>query len=340
MQDSLSQDQVDDLFDSGADLEADPPSDDQEPEVRPYDFEQPSRISKEQERSTEALYGVVASGLEGWIRARLRGEAQVIVRSLEQLTYGEFVLSLPSPCASFVYEIGDAGQRAVIDIGSTFAFYCVDRLLGGSGDPAIPDRGLSRVETSIVRRGAERVAQDLEDAWEDHMLLRPRYDRFESTPEMIQVLNREDPVLVANLEIRIQDRESLVEVCLPYTAVEEHFSRGDDSSVHHAPDSHRADREDRRRLETSLRKSRVPVDVRMPTFRLPVRELTELEEGDVLPTDIQRDTPLDVRIFGQKRFEGEPGRAGSNLAVRVTDLERSNGSDRASLDVLRRSSRV
>lgn len=338
---TLSQNEVDELFDSPADEPDDVPEpDDGEPDVQLYDFRRPSRISREQQRSVEAMYGLVASGIEGWIRARLRGQAQVMLQSVEQITFGEFVLSLQTPCSSFIYDLGNRPQKLVIDVGQDFAFFAVDRLLGGGGSPVLPDRALSRVEQGVVQRVSDRVADDLTDAWEDHVLLRPEFDRFESTPEMIQIVNREDPVLVANLKISFGDRETLIEICLPFTAVEDFFTGSSDSNVQHVPDSQRSREENRRKLEATLRRTRIPLRVTLPRFRLPVEELTDLEEGDILPTSLTPESELEVEVSGQERFRGKPGRDGKHLAVQITDIVAPEGPGESSDVVLRRVSDV
>lgn len=333
---TLSQSEIDKLF--GASESSDPYSsqEDTDPDIERYDFRRPSRISREQQRSVEAIYGLVASALEGWIRAHLRGQATITLQAVEQVTFGEFVLSLSAPCNTYVYSLLDRGHELAVDIGRKFSFFSVDRLLGGSGEPAFQERSLSTVEQSVVRRVADRIVDELADAWEDHVYLKPSHDRFESTPEMLQLVNREDPVLVGTLEVAFEEQSSLVEICLPFAAVEDFFTATGDSNVHHRPESQRAREENQEKLKQTLRRTKVPLKVLLPDFRLPVRELADLEEGDVLPTRLSRDTPLEIYLSGQKRYEGEPGRVGKNLAVRITDSVATERPGESKDDVLRR----
>src|SRR5690606_38639940 len=61
--------------------------------VRPYDFRQPSRISKDRMRSLRAIYGLMTKALEGWMTGRVREHAELEVASLDQHSFGELVFS-------------------------------------------------------------------------------------------------------------------------------------------------------------------------------------------------------------------------------------------------------
>src|SRR5690349_2922521 len=160
------------------------------------------------------MYGRLAKSLEGWLIGRLRGQVELTLQSVEQFSFGEFVLSLPSPCSSYVIDIGDSGgQQGVIDFGGEFAFLIVDRLFGGSGTPVVPERALSTIERNALRVVADRITSLLAEIWQDHVQLELSVGAFESVPEILQVVNREDPVLVANLEIAAAGIQSLVSIC-------------------------------------------------------------------------------------------------------------------------------
>ena len=73
----------------------------------PYDFIRPPRISKERLSLLEAIYARFAMSLHAFLSGRLRSPIDVTLSSMEPVTFSEFVLSLESPCAAFVFEIGD-----------------------------------------------------------------------------------------------------------------------------------------------------------------------------------------------------------------------------------------
>lgn len=315
---SLSQNEIDLLFSGGGSEAAERTP---EQDVQIYDFRRPARISKERSRSLLAMYGLLAKSIEGWVSGRVRDQIEVELQSVEQLTFGEFVLALPSPCASYIVDVEDGGQQGVIDFGHDFAYFLVDRLLGGVGMHAVPERTLSALERMVVRVAADRVASMLSECWKDYVRLGLEVSGFESIPEMLRVANREDPVLVANLLVAAGDVSSLVMLCLPFSTVEKFFT-GTASRRAEAQGTTEERVQDRETLETTLRDTHVTIGARWPSFPVPLAQLASMKPGDVFPTAITPETSVELFISDQRRFVGIPGRVGRNLAVRVVEIVR------------------
>lgn len=317
---SLSQNEIDLLFGSGepeapkARPQRDPTSD-----IQVYDFRRPARISKDRKRSLMAMYGLLAKSVESWLTGRVRDQVELELQSVEQLTFGEFVLALPSPSASFIVDVGASGNQGVIDIGHEFGYFVVDRLLGGVGTHAIPERPLTPMERLVVRIVADRVAFQLSEVWKDYVKLDLDVSGFESIPEMLQVANREDPVLVANIGVTMGDLTSLLLLCLPFSTLEKFFTGNTTRKTTLASGTAEERMQDRGHIESSLRTARIQLGARLPAFNVSLKDLAALEPGEILPTGLPPTTELELFVAGQKRFIGAPGRVDKNLAVRILD---------------------
>ena len=316
--DSLSQNQIDQLFDAGGEPEP-VKSSDPAAEVQVYDFRRPARISKDRKRSLMAMYGLLSKSLEGWLTGRVRDQIELHLQSVEQLTFGEFMLALPSPCASYIVDVDGTGQQGVIDMGHEFAYFSVDRLLGGNGKQVTPSRSLSPIERELTRIVAERVAFQTTEVWRDYVKFDLNVSGFESIPEMLQVANREDPVLVANIEVIMGETTSLLLLCLPFSALEKFFTGTSNRRQLVTLGSPAEQDQDRQNIETSLRTAQVILGARLPVFGLSLKELSELTEGGLLTTGLPLDSELHVYVSDQKRFTADPGRAGKRMAVRITE---------------------
>lgn len=319
---TLSQNEIDALLGGGGRaaaattvaVERDPQHD-----AQIYDFRRPYRISKERLRTLEAMYERFAKSLEGWLLGRVRGGVQLQLQSVEQFSFGEFTLSLPTPCASYTFELnGTGGQQGVIDFGHEFAYFLVDRLFGGSGQPAIPHRALTPIERMAVRVVADRVLTVLHEVWQDYIEMDLSVTGFESIPEILRIANREDPVLVANIEVTAAETRSLLLICLPFAVLERFFAGGSErrEAVLGTPDERVVNRD---LAELSVRGTRIAVAARLPAFRISMRELLGLSTGSVVSTGVTRTSELDVIVGSQVRFRGAPGRIGPSLAVRLTE---------------------
>ncbi len=311
---TLSQHDIDRLLDGGSRQSSSVAMD-----VQVYDFRRPHRVSKERLRTLEAMYERLVKGLEAWLISRVRGQIEVRLQSVEQFSFGEFTLSLPMPCSSFIFDITGTGQKGVIDVGPELSTYIIDRLFGGEGTGSALTRALTPIERMAVRSVADKVCGLLQEIWQDHVAMDLNITGFESSPEILQVVNREDPVLVANVEFTTGNVSSLLLICLPFSVLDKFFTSSGQQRNALLTTSDQERETTRQRSETALRATKVPLTARLPDFQLSLRDIAGISEGTIIPTGIPTDARVIVRAGTQERFIGHPGRVSGNLAVRILD---------------------
>lgn len=319
---SLSQQEIDLLFGGAAVPEpAKPGSRASLDEIQIYDFRRPSRISKDRQRTLEGMYGLLTKTLESWFVGRVRSQVEVQLLAVEQFTFGEFLLSLTTPCNAFVFEIeGTGGQQGVVDFGRDLAFFLVDRLLGGNGRIVPLDRSLTPLERMVVRISAERVLGLISEIWQDHVPMDLSLVRFETVPDMLQMANREDLVLVANIEVSAEHFRSNILICLPFVVLEKFFTGPGQRRISIAPGSDFERESDRLAVERMVRATNVELSARFPSIPLTMQELADLRPGSLLATGIPVDSELELHVEGMPRFRGSAGKKGRSLAVRINGV--------------------
>ncbi|BAH37363.1 MAG TPA: hypothetical protein DGD08_01060 [Gemmatimonas aurantiaca] len=288
-------------------------------DVQVYDFRRPHRVSKERLRTLEAMYERLVKGFEAWLISRVRGQIEVRLQSVEQFSFGEFTLSLPMPCSSYIFDIAGTGQKGVIDVGPEFSTYIVDRLFGGEGTGSALTRALTPIERMAVRNVADKITGLLQEIWQDHVAMDLNITGFESSPEILQVVNREDPVLVANVEVNTGSVSSLLLLCLPFSVLDKFFTSNGQQRLALLNTNEQEREATRQRSEAALRATKVPLTARLPDFQLSMRDLAQITEGSVIPTAIPKDARVLIRAGTQERFIGHAGRVNGNLAVRIVD---------------------
>jgi flagellar motor switch protein FliM len=313
---TLSQNDIDRLLGGGARVS---PLSGAAMDVQVYDFRRPARVSKERLRTLEAMYERLVKGLEGWLISRVRGQMEVRLQSVEQFSFGEFTLSLPMPCSSFIFDIAGTGQKGVIDVGPEFSTYIIERLFGGEGTGSALTRTLTPIERMAVRSVADKVTGLLQEIWQDHVPMDLSVSGFESSPEILQVVNREDPVLVANVEFSTGNVSSLLLICLPFSVLDKFFTSHGQQRTGLLTTSELERETTRQRSEAALRATKVPLTARLPDFQLSMRDIAGITEGSILPTGISTDARIILRAGTQERFIGHPGRVNGHLAVRILD---------------------
>ena len=154
MTDILSQEEIDALLtalDSG-DISTDEISGagDENARARIYDFKRPDKFSKDQLRTIHMLHETFGRLWASSLSGMLRNLVSFSVVSVDQLTYQEFLLSIPDPSVICIFSMAPLEGRSIIEFSPAIAFPIIDRVLGGHGGAAQEIRELTDIEKRII----------------------------------------------------------------------------------------------------------------------------------------------------------------------------------------------
>ena len=134
-------------------------------DVHVYDFKRPERVSKDQMRALEALHEGFGRNFGAALSGYLRTIVEVSVANIEQLTYSEFIHSLPNPTCFNLLKAEQLDGQLCLEISPLIIYPIIDRLLGGSNaDLFIPQRPLTQIEQRLVQRITDRATHHLSEA--------------------------------------------------------------------------------------------------------------------------------------------------------------------------------
>jgi flagellar motor switch protein FliM len=290
-------------------------------DVIPYNFLRPPRISKDRQALLNGIYARLALSLQALFSSRLRAPVDVILSSVEQATFAEFIFSLANPCAAFVYGLGEkVGGQGVIDLGTDLAYHIVDRLFGGPGESHEVKRPLTQLERMVVKGMADRVFGLLAESWQDHLVIQPEFSGFESAPDALQIANREDNVLVANIEVRSATFSGLMTLCLPLLSLEVFLQEKPTRHSHNNRASAHERTAGKALIEQTLRATRLEMTAKFPPFLLRARDIASLQVGQVLHTGHPCDVPIEVHVRGRRRFLGALGQSRRYVGLKITQV--------------------
>ncbi len=160
MTEVLSQDEIDQLLTaiSAGDTETEdfrPVNDTRK--IKIYDFKRPDKFSKEQIRTVSIMHETFARLTTTALSAQLRSMAHVHVASVDQLTYEEFIRSIPTPTTLAVINMDPLKGNAILEIDPSVTFSIIDRLFGGTGQGTKVQRDLN----GLVEFGLREFGQNL-----------------------------------------------------------------------------------------------------------------------------------------------------------------------------------
>ena len=320
--DVLSQSEIDELLSAlstGVVSAEDIQTEQKQRKIKVYDFKRPDKFSKDQIRTLYMLHENFARMLNTYLSAHLRTLVHVNVASVDQLTYEEFIRSLPNPSVINIVQMSPLKGNIILELNPNIVFAIIDRLFGGLGLPSKP-RPLTDIEEAIVRRVVDKALENLKDAWKQVVEIEPRMGTIETNPQFTQIVPPNDMVVIVTLQAKIGQAEGLINLCIPYLVLEPVMSKLTTTFWVASSISKQASSENMDALERKLKKALVPVTVELGSTTITVQELLDLAVGDVLQLETKVDSPLSLIIGKKEKFKCKPGISGNRVAIQVTDV--------------------
>ena len=321
MTEILSQDEIDALLSAISSGEVDP--DDysavgEQKKVKIYDFRRPDKFSKDQIRTLQMMHETFARLTTTALSAQLRALVGVHVGSVDQLTYEEFIRSIPNPTTLAVINMDPLKGSSVLEIDPSITFTIIDRLFGGPGEPTKITRELSDIELSVMEGIIVRILGNLREAWSTVIDLRPRLGNIETNPQFAQIVPPNDMVVLITLETKVGDVEGMTNLCIPYITIEPIISKL--SAQYWYSSIRRGDTDENRAvIQERLDQVEIPLIAEVGDADLPLSEILSLGVGDVVKLSNHIKTDMLIKVGDRKKFKCRPGKVGNRLSIQVGD---------------------
>jgi len=188
--------------------------------VATWDFRRPGKVSKEQLRTIQVLHEGLARSLEMRLSGTVHSMVSVKLASLDQMTYAEFIASLPSPTVMAAFGMQPLKTSAILELGGAFVYPVLDRLFGGPGRLDRIERELSDVEFAVMEGVLGRMLEGVGEAWAPVLELKPRLFQVETHPQFAQVVPPQEMVVLATFDTRLCDIDGRLKLCYPCLTIE------------------------------------------------------------------------------------------------------------------------
>jgi len=287
-------------------------------DVQLYDFKRPERVSKDQMRALEALHEGFGRNFGAALSGYLRTIIEVSVAHIEQLTYSEFIHSLPNPTCFNLLKSEQLDGQLCLEISPLIIYPIIDRLLGGSNaDLFIPQRPLTQIEQRLVQRITDRATHHLSEAWTNLTPVTFSVHDFESNPQLVQIVPPNETVVVVGFELKMGNRAGTMSLCIPYNVIEPIM--GVLAAQNWFSYQRKGGQEDHlRRLTRNVSSAAVEVRAFLAQTTIRMSDLLSLQAGDVITTEKACGRDVLIQVEGRNKFFAQVGQLRGNKAVRVT----------------------
>ncbi|WP_305420950.1 flagellar motor switch protein FliM [Photobacterium leiognathi] len=316
MSDLLTQDEIDALLHGVDEPEDDLHDDGASSDVATFDFSSQDRIVRGRMPTLELINERFARHMRISLFNMLRKTAEVSINGVQMIKFGEYQNTLYVPTSLNMVRFRPLKGTALITMEARLVFILVENFFGGDGrfHAKIEGREFTPTERRIVQMLLKLVFEDYREAWSPVMGVEFEYLDSEVNPTMANIVSPTEVIVVSSFHIEVDGGGGDFHVVMPYSMVEpirELLDAGVQSD----------------KMDTDVRWSKalrdeimdVPVNLRAKLLDvdLSLRDLMELQVGDVIPIDM----PEQATIFIEDlpTYHAKMGRSGDNVALKISE---------------------
>ncbi len=276
-------------------------------------------VSYERLPMLEVVFDRLVRMMSTSLRNFTSDNVEVNLESITSYRFGDYLNSIPMPAMLTVFKAEEWDNHGLMTVDSSLIYSIVDVLLGGRRGIApmrIEGRPYTTIERNLVERMVHVVLNDMSAAFDPLAPVTFRFDRLESNPRFATIARPANATIVAKLRVEMGDRGGYIELMLPHATLEpvrelllqmfigEKFGRDSIWERH---------------LATELWQTEVSIDAVLEEVELPLGDVLNWVPGSRLELNCLPSSKIKLRCGDVAMFDGQMGRKGPNIAVRIVN---------------------
>jgi len=268
----------------------------------PYDFRRSDRIAKDQVRSIMSVHEnfarSIASSLSGYLRSFVASN----LISVEQVSYVEIAKAVTIPGTLLGVKMRPNEGMALIEISHSLVFPIIEILLGGTGKSSQTiERETTEIERSILDGVLRLLLRDLGAAWQTISEIEFSLTGYLSGPEIFQFLPPNEAMLAIMVDVKLGEHSGTLNLSIPSIIFK--MLRQKTSTTVTGRMIQSGEAEQRRNLHL-IRKAEIQADARLTGPKMLLRDLLNIEAGDVIVLDYPLNREIDLHLNESRKFTG------------------------------------
>jgi len=285
--------------------------------IKVYDFKRPNRFSKEQLHTLSIIHEDFARHLTTYLSAQLRTIVQVSVFVVEQMTYNEFISSIPNPSLIAVVDFSPLKGAAIFEINPSIAFSIIDRLLGGAGEFKEKLRGPTEIENVIIKNIFDKMTSIMKTAWNDITQINCKMEKLETNPQFVQLVSPNETVALVTFNAKVGKSEGMLNICIPHMVIEPIIPKLS-TRVWLSNTKKENNNEDEYFITKKITAVNTEVRAVIGKARIKVQDFVNLKPGDVITLNRKVMDEVEVYIKDKLKFKGIAGIKKRHMAIKIT----------------------
>ena len=285
-----------------------------------YNFRRPDKFSKDNLRALRDIHREFSKAVSLVLSGYLRMRVEIEIVSVDQLTYEEFVRSMPSPISVGVFEFEPLSGQILLGISFEVISCIVNRMLGGVGITDPQTRELTDIEKALAKKVINIILKSLEDAWNAIVPVTGKFISLDDNYQSIQVATAGEIVALLTFEVQISGKHyGLFSLCFPYPVLETVLTHLSTQHIFQTKGLV-ATNDERMKMISKINLSTADLRVQFGTCSITLDDFLQLSEGDIIKLDNKIQDDLIVKVNGEKKFFARPGTLKNQICVKITDV--------------------
>ncbi len=289
-----------------------------EKNVRPYNFWSPDRFSKDQIRAIELVHEELAERLTNSLPSFIRTNLRPRVVHTEQGRFHDFMADFPPTTLYHLVSLAPLPGQIAIVFSDDVNFVILEQRLGGASDSRGRNHSLTEIDQSLLQDLVENMLNDVKASWGKVVSIEPKLIDSTVNQHWVQMMMGNERVLMVTFEMVIKDTTGTMSFYIPYSMLKPVANELNPHVIITGKKEQVVDFSARRTNLESLYQTVVPLKAVLGNVRLSIKELSDLDIGDVLVLDSYASQDILVQVSGTIRFKGRIGKQANHLAVQIS----------------------
>lgn len=238
--------------------------------------------------------------------------------AIEAYEFEGFLQRLSGHEAIGIIHLDPLRSAGLLIFNDALSIYLVEKLLGGDADSiqTLPDRALSPIERSILKRSFADACLDLAKAFLPLEKLETSLVKIEGNPRLVSIVPPDTQVVVCRFSVSIRNMTGEISLAIPLPALEPLREKMRDQM---GPLSKKTDQGWQRQVEEALTEMEADISAQLAQIALPVRDILNFQVGDIIDLGKDPSGPLSVLVEGKAKFVARAGVFKGKKAIRLTE---------------------
>ena len=283
-----------------------------------YNFRRPDKFSKEHLKALQDIHRDFVRHLATVLTGYLRMEVEIDVISVDQLTYEEYICSMPSHVENMIFKLNPLSGEISMGMSPEVLAVVLDRMLGGAGVINDHGRELTQIEELLTTKFVEKIIKILEEAWGTILPVKSEFVTLANGYHSVPITTSGEIVTLISFEVRLgQKNFGLMNICFPYPVLETILPKLTPQYIYQHTTVTANEIGKNETLE-KIKGAELEMQVILGMANVEVNDVLDLKVDDVIKLDQKLDEELVACINKKKKFFVVPGLLQNKVCVKIT----------------------